>query len=176
MDIPGLVALIVIILVAFPLLARLWRGRREATEWPFYAKKVLTRPEQVLYYRLVRALPDDIVLAQVQLSRVLGVKRGFNFMAWNNRINRLSLDFLVCLKDSTVVAAIELDDSSHNAPDRQEADARKALALRSAGIRLVRWSTKELPDDAAIREAVRSQAKEPVLTDEVSVSERVEPR
>jgi very-short-patch-repair endonuclease len=104
------------------------------------------------------------------------VKRGFNFMAWNNRINRLSLDFLVCLKDSTVVAAIELDDSSHNAPDRQEADARKALALRSAGIRLVRWSTKELPDDAAIREAVRSQAKEPVLTDEVSVSERVEPR
>ena len=43
--------------------------------WPFYAKKPLTPPEQVLYHRLVSALPEHIVLAQVQLSRVLGVKR-----------------------------------------------------------------------------------------------------
>src|SRR4051812_4207647 len=55
-------------------------------------------PEQVLYHRLVAALPGEIVLAQVQLSRVLGVKKGFNFNAWHNRINRLSYDFVVCGK------------------------------------------------------------------------------
>ena len=170
------VLIVMMLLVVFRVLARLWPSEGRAREWPFYAKRVLTRPEQVLYYRLARALPDYIVLAQVQLSRVLGVKRGFTFMAWNNRINRLSLDFLVCLKDSTVVAAIELDDSSHDRPDRQEADARKALALRSAGVRLVRWSTKALPDDTAIREALQPPAKEPVLTDEVNFSERIEPR
>jgi hypothetical protein len=164
------------LLVAFRVLARLWPREGRAREWPFCAKKVLTRPEQVLYYRLVGALPDYIVLAQVQLSRVLGVKRGFNFMAWNNRIDRLSLDFLVCLKDSTAVAAIELDDPSHDRPDRQEADARKAFALRSAGVRLVRWSTKALPDERAIREAMLPPAKEPVLTDEVNLTERIEPR
>ncbi len=66
--------------------------------WPFYAKKPLTQPEQVLYHRLVRSLPECMVLTQVQLSRVLGVKKGSNFHEWNNRINRMSLDFVVCLK------------------------------------------------------------------------------
>lgn len=86
--------------------------------WPFYAKKPLTQPEQVLYHRLVASLPECIVLAQVQLSRILGAKKGFQFHKWNNRINRLSVDFLVCLQDSTVVAAIELDDRSHARADR----------------------------------------------------------
>jgi very-short-patch-repair endonuclease len=149
---------------------------RGAAEWPFYAKKVLTSPEQVLYHRLVKALPDHMVLAQIQLSRVLGVKRGFNFAAWNNRINRLSLDFLVCRKDSSVVAAIELDDSSHDRPDRREADARKAWALKSAGIRLIRWSTVALPDDAAIRAAVTGKSEAPVVDDGVVLEQRIEPR
>ena len=42
--------------------------------WPFYAKKPLTQPEQILYHRLVKTLPECIVLAQVQLSRVLDRK------------------------------------------------------------------------------------------------------
>src|SRR4051812_36794882 len=72
-----------------------------ADEWPLYPKKPLTVPEQVLYHRLVKSLPECIVLAQVQASRVLGVKKGFNFYQWHNRINRLSIDYVVCLKDST---------------------------------------------------------------------------
>jgi len=122
--------------------------------WPFYAKKVLTEPEQILYYRLVQAMPECIVLAQVQLSRVLGVKKGFNFNEWNNRINRMSLDFLVCLKDSTVVAAIELDDKSHEKQSRIEADAKKDKALSAAGIAIIRWQAGALPDETAIRKAL----------------------
>jgi very-short-patch-repair endonuclease len=123
-----------------------------AEAWPFYAKRVLTRPEQILYYRLVSALPECIVLAQVQLSRVLGVKSGFNFQSWNNRINRMSLDFLVCLKDSTIVAAVELDDGTHEQAARIEADAKKTKALSSAGIALIRWNVSALPDESAIRQ------------------------
>jgi hypothetical protein len=124
------------------------------TPWPFYPKKPLTQPEQVLYHRLVAALPEHIVLAQVQLSRVLGVKKGFNFNEWNNRINRMSLDFVVCLKDSTVIAAIELDDKTHEKASRAEADAKKERALSAAGVALVRWSVSALPDDNAIRGAL----------------------
>ncbi|HTR00501.1 MAG TPA: DUF2726 domain-containing protein [Candidatus Acidoferrum sp.] len=120
--------------------------------WPFYAKKPLSQPEQVLYHRLVTALPECIVLAQVQLSRVLGVKKGFNFHEWNNRINRMSLDFLVCLKDSTIVAAIELDDKTHEKSERITADNKKEKALTAAGIKLIRWNTNEMPDENAIRQ------------------------
>jgi hypothetical protein len=122
-------------------------------QWPFYAKKPLSQPEQVLYHRLVAAMPECIVLAQVQLSQVLGVKKGFNFNEWNNRINRMSLDFLVCLKDSTIVAAVELDDKTHERASRVEADAKKEKALSAAGISLVRWNVSALPDEDAIRQA-----------------------
>lgn len=133
--------------------------RREApgvgdAPWPFYPKKPLTQPEQVLYHRLIAALPEHLVLAQVQLSRILGVKKGFNFHEWNNRINRMSLDFVVCLKDSTVVAAIELDDKTHEKASRAEADARKERALSAAGVALIRWSVSALPDENVIRGAL----------------------
>ena len=82
--------------------------------WPFYAKKLLSQPEQVLYQRLVSALPDHVVLAQPQLSRVLGVKKGFKLNEWNNKISQMSLDFLVCQKHTSAVAAIELDDRTHS--------------------------------------------------------------
>ena len=82
--------------------------------WPFYSKKLLSQPEQVLYHRLVSALPDHVVLAQPQLSRVLGVKKGFKLNEWNNKISQMSLDFLVCQKHTSAVAAIELDDRTHS--------------------------------------------------------------
>src|SRR3954467_976649 len=114
----SLVLFVVVIAFAGSVIAFLIALKRNGatgsdTSWPFYAKRVLSQPEQVLYHRLTSALPECIVLAQVQLSRILGVKSGFNFHLWNNRINRMSLDFVVCLKDSTVVAAVELDDRTH---------------------------------------------------------------
>ena len=123
--------------------------------WPFYAKKPLSQPEQVLYHRLAKALPEHIVLAQVQVSRILGVKKGSNFHEWNNRINRLSYDFVVCSKDSTVLAAIELDEKSHETEDRANTDRKKEKATAAAGVKLIRWHVKgRLPDEAIIRAAV----------------------
>lgn len=126
--------------------------------WPFYVKKLLTPPEQVLYHRLVKALPEHIVLAQVQVSRVLGVQKGANFNEWNNRINRLSYDFVVCLMDATVVAAIELDDKSHDSSRRAATDEKKNKATSDAGLRLIRWHVKALPDEEAIRRELLSAA------------------
>jgi hypothetical protein len=121
-------------------------------KWPFYVKKPLSQPEQVLYHRLVRALPEHIVLAQVQVSRVLGVKKGSNFTEWNNRINRLSYDFVVCGKDSTVIAAVELDDKTHESKARAATDEKKNKASADAGLRLIRWHVASLPTEEAIRQ------------------------
>ena len=135
--------------------------RTSAPRWPFYVRKLLSQPEQVLYHRLIRALPEHIVLAQVQVSRVLGVKKGFNFYEWNNRINRLSYDFVVCGKDSTVIAAIELDDKTHEDAARARTDDKKNKATVAAGLRLVRWSVRALPSE----EAIRSELLAPELPD-----------
>lgn len=122
-----------------------------ADRWPFVLRKPMSAPEQLLFFRLQQALPDHIVLAQVQLSRFLAVKRGHPPRAWLNRINRKSVDFLILAKDATVIAAIELDDRSHERPDRRHADAQKNRALADAGVRLIRWGVSRMPDAAMIR-------------------------
>lgn len=127
------------------------------TNWPFYAKKALSLPEQALYFRLHNALPEYIVLAQVGLSRILGVKKGFKLRTWMNRIDRMSADFVICAKDTSVIAVIELDDASHERADRQIADTKKDRAFGAAGIRVIRWRVASIPDEAAIRAAVRTR-------------------
>lgn len=141
--------------------------RRKSGPWPFYVKRPLSQPEQVLYHRMIRALPEHIVLAQVQVSRVLGVKKGSNFHEWNNRINRLSYDFLVCSKDSTVIAAIELDDKTHESPNRASTDEKKNKASTDAGLRLIRWHVRSLPSEEIIRQEF--------LASRAPVSQRIEP-
>jgi Protein of unknown function (DUF2726). len=149
----GLLFVVVIVVVATLIVvakARKGAGAGDAP-WPFYAKKPLSSPEQVLYFRLCKALPEHIVLAQVGLGRILGVKKGSNFGEWYNRINRMSADFVICSKDSSIVAVIELDDASHEKSGRQAADAKKDKALRSAGVRIVRWHVNSIPDEVAIK-------------------------
>lgn len=158
----GLLVLLVVVVVIIAVVLALLKNNKGAAvddaPWPYYAKQPLSSPEQQLYFRLCRALPDHIVLAQVGLSRILGVKKGSNFGQWSNRINRMSADFVLCSRNSTVVAVIELDDSSHERADRQAADGKKDRAVKSAGIRMVRWNVKAMPDEAAIRAAFQADA------------------
>ncbi len=147
---PWLIVVVIIVLIVLAVLKAKSQSAGGDEIWPFYAKKPLSQPEQVLYFRLVQALPEHIILAQVQLSQLLGVKKGNNYQAWLNRINRMSADFVVCNKDSSIVAVIELDDSTHQRKDRQAADAKKDKALASANVRIVRWQAKSIPDIAAI--------------------------
>jgi very-short-patch-repair endonuclease len=140
--------------VFFAILKRRNGAAAGSAPWPFYVKRILTPPEQVLYHRLLKSLPNHVILAQVQMSRVLGVKKGFRFHEWNNRINRMSYDFVICDKAATVIAAIELDDKSHESEHRRDSDAKKNRATTDAGLRLVRWHVKSLPDELTIQREI----------------------
>jgi len=174
MDKPSVVILLFLALI---IVGALLKKRSRFTAggsrpWPFYVKRPLTQPEQVLYHRLVKALPNHVILAQVQVSRVLGVRKGFKFNEWNNRINRLSYDFLICGKDSTVIAAIELDDKSHESAHRIDTDAKKSKATTDAGLRLVRWHVKSLPDEQMIRREFSADEIVPDRTRSLASPER----
>jgi Protein of unknown function (DUF2726) len=160
----GATAIIIVVLgvgVAIAILRARSSDAASTGRWPFSLRRPLTEPEQVLYFRLCQALPDNIVLAQVGMSRFLSVRRGYNARAWYNRINRMSVDFLVCTKDASVVAAVELDDASHQHPDRVSADAKKELALNAAGVRLLRWKVDAMPDEAAIQRSLAAVSSRP---------------
>jgi hypothetical protein len=119
--------------------------------WPVFPKKVLTPVEQQLYHRLTRAFPDQVVLSQVAFSQLVGVKKGENFTAIWNRYNRLVADFVLCNRDFTVAAVLELDDRSHDHPARQDADRRKAAICEAAGIPLHRLNVNPLPNESELK-------------------------
>ena len=154
---------LVILIVAVGLLAILKSGllnkllgsrkSEDPTSWPVYAKRVLTPNEQNCYHRLRSAFPDHIVLAQVSMSQLLGIKKGHGarYRAVFNRFSQLTADFVICNRDFSVAAVFELDDTSHDRPRRQDADARKSAALAAANIPLHRLNSAQLPDEADLR-------------------------
>ncbi len=142
--------------IAAATLGLLKKGRGGRTEhWPVFPKKVLTPVEQQLYQRLLQACPDHVVLAQVSLSQIIGVKKGHDFRAIWNRYNRLTADFVLCNKDFSIAAVLELDDRSHDHPARQDADRRKAAICEAAGIPLHRLNVNPLPNDSDLRNLVQ---------------------
>ena len=148
---------LVLVAAALSVLAAKFKPRDVALDkpWPLEAKRqLLTERERALYQRLVQTLPNHIVLAQVQLLQVLNFKRSQRTQSIRNRISQLSLDFLILNPDTSIVGAVELDDSTHARADRRRADARKSHALQSAGVPLIRWNAKSLPDASAILAAL----------------------
>ena len=147
-------AVLLVVLLARILMRAVKSGRVDASDWPFAVRKPLSRVEQVLYYRLVQTLPDQVVLAQVPMSSVLRVRKGRTWSEWHDRISRTSIDFLICDRDFSVMAAIKLDDASHDSAVRSKADLTKGRALAAARVPLVRWRTTALPDAATIRSVI----------------------
>ena len=125
-------------------------GRRSSSAPGTYeARKPLTEPEQVLYWRLREAMPECVILSQVSFSRFLGpagadAKMRRSLFA---SISQKTVDFLVCLPDFTLVAAVELDDGTH---DRAR-DARRDAILGSAGVHVVRLSVRDIPSADYLR-------------------------
>jgi len=122
-----------------------------AALWPYAGKQIMTEPGQVLFKRLVEALPECVVFAQVPLSRFLQVEPDFPQREWRDRIGQMSVDFAVCLPDSTVVAVIDLNAGTYDHESPQSADRIKEKALESAGITLVRYKAQDLPGIVEIR-------------------------
>lgn len=124
----------------------------------YKSKPPLSKTEQIFYHKLIEALPEYIVLAQVQLSSIIGIKESKKLIIqrlhykWLNPILQQSVDFLVCLKDFTIVAAIELDDKSHWGEKSINRDNKKDKNLEAAGINLIRWHAESMPSVEEIKQ------------------------
>ena len=101
----------------------------------------LSRAEHECYDALIAAVGKDYhVFAQVHLPTLLDQKiKGQNWRTALAHINRKSVDFVLCDKAYlSPKLAIELDDKSHERPDRQERDREVERILHEAGVPLLR--------------------------------------
>lgn len=138
------------------------RGPAVDPAWPLMPKALLTPRERGFYALLEESYPQHRVFVQVALSQLLEVKPGTaNGQAIRNHFSQLVADFVLCRADFSVVAIIELDDSSHAATERQNADRRKTKAVESAGLRFVRIPAGELPSNDELRKLIEGNDVEP---------------
>lgn len=156
--------------IAAGLLALVWclmklrteKAPKEEEAWPLETMRgghLLTDAEWFVYERLSTALDKHHVLCKVAMGQLLTVsketrKAKQGDVKWKAKIDRQALDYVVCASDGKVVAVVELDDASHAKLGQQSADQAKDRALKSAGVHLVRWTMRTLPnrDDELRRE------------------------
>jgi hypothetical protein len=123
--------------------------------WPVEARNLLTDRELSLYQSLLSLYPEHKVFVQVALSQLIEVVRNHpERRSIRARYQQLVADFVLCRADLSVVAVIEFDDSSHDNPRNEFADARKSKALKDARIKLVRISSDALPSEDRISKLI----------------------
>jgi hypothetical protein len=135
-------------------------GVQEKTKYQYKHKDFfLTRAEHECYDALVEAVGSDYhVFAQVHLPTIIDhAVVGQDWRAALAHINRKSVDFVLC--DKTYISpklAIELDDRSHERPDRQERDQEVERILREAGVPLLRIQNHEGFDVVQLATQIKS--------------------
>lgn len=117
----------------------------EQEVWPYKRKPLLTHTEQRFFALLHEALPEHQIFVQVALNQMIKVDGSYNWGKWYNRIAQMSVDFVIANDKGYIIAAIELDDKSHNSHSRQAKDAKKDKALNSAGIEVLRYRCEAMP-------------------------------
>ncbi len=100
----------------------------------------LSRAEASFFQVLKTMVGEKLVICpKVSLAELFFVPRGETYQIYQNKIDRKRVDFLLCdPKTLKPVLAIELDDSSHERPDRQERDAFVEEVFAAAQLPLAR--------------------------------------
>ena len=112
-------------------------------------KKLMTKREQGMYWRLRETFPDAVVLGQVAFSALItSAPRD------RNRYSQKIADFVVCDRAVGVQFIVELDDASHQGRARE--DAARAALLTNAGYRVLRFAN--IPDKAALIDAIGAKS------------------
>lgn len=113
---------------------------------------IMTQAENTFLRALRSAIGNNYeILPQVHLATFLDHKvNGQNWMGAKSKIDRKSVDFLICSKGYyNPLVAVELDDASHSSPKRVARDAEVDAYMASANMPIVhiKWRSTYSVDE-----------------------------
>lgn len=114
-----------------------------ATAYPFRMRDDFFSPAELSFYRVLRSVTGEQVVAcaKVSLGDLFFAETGDprKNRALANRIDRKHVDFLLCeAKTMRPMLGIELDDRSHERPERKARDELVDGVFEAAGLHLLR--------------------------------------
>lgn len=132
---------------------RVVESRDTVADWPPTATRIMSVQERKAYDTLVKALPDNIVLAQVPLSRFMRVPTRYSYGEWLSRVGQLSADLLVCDPTTEVRAVVEIRGSEES-PRSIQRHNRMVRVLKAAGIHVLVWPENQIPSPTEARHSL----------------------
>ena len=145
------IALLVLVLYLLRCLVQsLFKPSKKAISYVLNATLV-TPAERSFLGCLDSVLPTEIkVFPKVRLADIFSVEKSSNRAARVSAFNRIQskhVDFVLCRSDDlSPLAAIELDDKSHDRPDRQERDKFLNDLFATSRIKLIRVKAQKSYD------------------------------
>lgn len=118
------------------LAASLKGGARARRSYSYKSAPILTKGERAFADALEQCLPSGArLLAKIRLADLLTPAATRDRGAFL-KISQKHVDFVVVNKDWSVLAAVELNDKTHDAPQRRERDEFLKSACDGAGVPL----------------------------------------
>jgi very-short-patch-repair endonuclease len=156
-----ILGIIFAIVIASSFVKEVFDGKSEEKNEYKYKRKnfFLTRAEHECFDALIEAVGSEyLIFAQVHLASLLDNKViGQNWRGAFKHINQKSVDFVLCDKNYiSPKLAIELDDRTHERPDRQERDREVERILKDAGLPLLRLENNGKFDQNELAIKIRS--------------------
>ena len=143
MNVNELTALLIIgLIIAFCIW--LYRRLRKPDITKLYNAKTVLTDREYEFYKKLKPLADEYglsIFTKVRLADLIEPKPKSENPFWMecfNKIKSKHIDFALADEDTSIVALIELDDTTHARPDRVERDDFVNAVLANTGYTLLR--------------------------------------
>ncbi|MFT5723868.1 MAG: hypothetical protein ACI9JN_000985 [Bacteroidia bacterium] len=138
--------------------------------------KLLTAAEINFYRHLQRAIGQTAtIFCMVRMADILTVKKSIKGKKLKQTIGPIAqkhLDFVLVDKDFNILCAVELNDKSHDRPDRIARDKFVRKTLKTAGIPLIEIPASRSYSIVKVQEAIANQV--PSLLVSLSLPEAIQ--
>ncbi len=137
--------------------SRFKRRNPPRTKLPYRVRgPLLSRGEQAFFWALRAAVGTRYLIAfKVRVADLLDCSAAAWEAGHGHRIARHHVDWVLCDPDSTLpLAAIELDDRSHDLPARRRRDQFLDAAFGAAGLPLIRFRAQARYQLSIIRQSI----------------------
>ena len=109
-------------------------------------ESLLTPSEADAFRYLCQHIADSAhICPKVRIADILKVAPTNDRSAWGRAFGKIAqkhIDFVIMNHSGDILFAIEVDDSSHQRPDRQQRDAFVNEAFKQAGVPLIRVQSR----------------------------------
>lgn len=126
----------------------------EKVTYPYILKNRVFSDKEGYFYRDVRQIADKlglIVFTKMRIADLLEVPKNHpDYMKWFNMIKAKHIDFILVDSSYHIKLLVEVDDPSHNRPDRQARDQEVDEIFRQQGLEVLHlrvWGKQYGADD-----------------------------